>query len=346
MMRISVHRMRALATVALTVGLAGTLGACGSDEDTPAAGGAAAAAGESVDLAAFMVGLNGYTQVQVDGMRAAAGELGAELTVFDAKFDPATQSAQLQTAIGQDKFDAFVVFPNSGQQVVPRIEQAASKGVKVVCLFSQCGPDVNSVEPQVEGQTGFVGATSSGHGTLLAEQAIGACAGKDPCRVALMQGLSSLPTEVAKTTAFKAAIEREPSIELVAVQDGQLAEQPAYAAAQNVLAANPELDVYASASDQMAFGVARAIDGASEQRDIKVVSLGGGKRAVAAVKEGRFVSTIVTLPLTEGELAATMVIKAARGEQTKTAIDMLTESPVGPVVTSENAARFQSQWTD
>jgi ribose transport system substrate-binding protein len=325
--------------------IVGVLGACGSSDDE-AGTEAASTSKEPVALGVFAGGVNGYTKAELEGIQAAARKLEAEVTVSDARFDPATQSAQLQTAIGQDKFDAIIIQALSNQHVVPRIEQAGAKGVKVVCMLTQCGSDFNTLEPQVEGQTGFVGSLAARDGSLLAKLAAEACGDTDPCRVAWMETTPSLPFEAERTNGFKAELAKNPAIELVSVQAGQFAEQPAFAAARNVLAANPDLDVYASATSQMARGILRAVEGGSHKGDIRIVTGGGTEHAVQAVKDGRYYSTTVSMPFTEGELAATMAIKAARGEQTETGIDFLSKSPVGPFLTRENADKFEPQWRE
>ena len=71
----------------------------------------------------------------------------------------------MQDAIVSDAYDAFVVMPLNGAVLVTPTEEAISAGITVVANWNNIGPDLNSIEPQVEGLTAVVGSRlgDSGH---------------------------------------------------------------------------------------------------------------------------------------------------------------------------------------
>ena len=73
---------------------------------------------------------------------------------------------------------------------------------------------------------------------------------------------------------------------------------------QNILTANQDIDVAASAYDVMTDGIEQAIKAAGIKTKIKLIGSGGGSRAIAAVCSKRWFGTISAVPQTEGQLAA------------------------------------------
>ena len=65
-----------------------------------------------------------------------------------------------------------------------------------------------------------------------------------------------------------------------------------------------------------------------------------------AVKEGRWFSTVVYVPFTQGKVTAALVINALRGKKiVNQSVNILKYSPVGVAVTKANAAKFTAEWS-
>jgi ribose transport system substrate-binding protein len=313
-----------------------------------ACGGADAQEQESgtIRVAFFAPGLaNTYVPAQIRGAEAAAEKRGASITVFDAVFDASKQVTQVQDAIASGRFDAFVIAAVDGNALVPQIEEAISAGIKVACISAPCGPDLTSLKPQVAGLTVHVGHSFVTSGQLIGEQIVAACGDNDPCKVVYLPGLYSYPADKIRTDAVHATVDQDPTIEIVAEQEGKYLAEAARAALQNVLQAHRDVDVAATTGDQMAFGMEQAIKAAGLDGKVKIIGNGASEVGVSAVRAGRWHATIVLLPFTEGRIGADSVIRAARGAVgLPTSVNVEQLSPIGPVATKAAAGSFEPEW--
>jgi ribose transport system substrate-binding protein len=352
-MRIGVRSSRLLLFVAALALLVALLAACGGDEaesadpaaEPPAEAGPAE--GEPVRLAAFLLAFaNSYAQEDKTGVERAASELGAEVEYFDGEFDGSIQLTQLEDAIASGNFDGFVLFANDGTVVQPAVEDAIAAGIKVVAVYTPIGPDINSLEAQVPGLVATVANPIEGDGIGMGEAAVDACADIDPCKVIYVSGGFSIPFEVSKFDAFKRVIAESPNIELVGQGEAGFLREEGYTVAQDLLQANPDVNVYVTSGDQMTFGAEQAmVDAGIPEGQIALVGNGASCEAVEAVGEGRWHSSFVYMPQTEGYLGTKLAIEAVRGEAPDyTAIEMIQESPIGEFVTQENAGEFECEW--
>ena len=131
---------------------------------------------EPIDVAFFgFAAANGFAQATWAGVQEAAAEMCATARFFDPNFDSATQVAQIQDAITSGEFEAFVIQSNDGNSVVPVVEEAVEAGIVVVGEFTPIGTDYDSIEPQVEGMTSYVGTSIVDNGAGLAELGLMAC---------------------------------------------------------------------------------------------------------------------------------------------------------------------------
>lgn len=291
---------------------------------------------EVVQIAFFNpVAANAATQANQAGVEAAAEELGAEVTVFDAGFDQAKQISQMEDAIATGRYDAFVVMPVNGAALVGVTEDAVDAGITVVADWNNIGPDLGSIEPQVDGVVTVVAQSMASQGTLLGEATVAACEDIDPCLVVYMPGSFSQGSEQLRLDAALAVTEKHPNITVQTSADGEYSAGPAEAAMTDVLLALPEVDVVVSPGDQMTIGIVQAIDAAGKSDDIAIISAGATKEGIQLVRDGVIQANIVLLPWSEGYHAASYAIKAVRGETVPASVDSSSLSPFGPVATLE-----------
>lgn len=307
---------------------------------------------KKVQLAAFLLAsANTYSQANLAGMQAAAKAAGnVEVTAFDGEFDGSKQAAQIQDATASGKYNAYVVFPNDGAVVVPPVKQAIAKGIKVAAAYVPIGSDIYQGAPQVPGVLGTVWHDEPYDGRDLGQIAIDACKAKhptaNPCKVAYLSGGNGISFEQAKLKEFKKKIATAPQkITLVAQQEGNFLQADSRKAAQNILQAQPGVNVFATTGDQMTAGVEDAVKSAGLTGKVTLIGDGASTQGVAAVKDGRWFGTTVYLPFTEGKLAAEMAINAVRGIQpAKNDINVRDSSPIGHAFTQQTTTAFTPQW--
>jgi ribose transport system substrate-binding protein len=293
---------------------------------------------------------NTYETAALNGAKAYAKKNNATLTVFDGNFDATKQFGQMQDALTANKYQAFVVSPANGAVLVPLLKQAVKKGIKIVCHDGACGKNNASIKPQVPGVVAHVGPDFVGVGSRMADLMGQACKGKNPCKAVYFVGAFNFANDVGRLNLLKATLKAKyPNIQLVAVQEGKYLADPSFTAMQNVLQAHPDVNVFASAGDQMTFGAERAVNAAGLKGKVALIGLAASKLGVQAVKEKRWYATTVALPYSEGFTATKLAVQAARGAKhlPKTVREDYLPGfgPAPSVVTQQNAARFKAQWS-
>ena len=302
---------------------------------------------EPVHIAFFMAAAaNSYAQAQLEGVQEVAEAMNATVDTFDGRFDAQVQYSQLQDAIASGQYAGFIVSPNDGNALMPVIEEAIAEGIVVACVLAPCGPSFDTLEPQVEGQLLYAGIPFKQNGADIGELVVQACEGKDPCQVAYMPGLPGLPLETARLEGFQGIVGQQEHIELTITSAGEYLAETALPVAQDVLQANPDIDVIASSGDQMIVGVEQAVEDAGLTGQVALIGNGGGQTAVDAVREGRWFGTAAAYPRSEGEIAADYVIRAVLGDEIEP-IGLGTadlSDGFGALITQENADEFEAEW--
>lgn len=335
-------RMRTLA-VGLIVAAAAALAACGGDDDDDDGNGAAANGEEQVRLAFFgFASANSFAQATFSGIEEVAERENATVRFFDPNFDSSKQVSQIENATVSGDFDAFIVQANDGNAVVPAVQDAIDEGIVVVGEFTPIGARYDTIEPQVEGEI-FVGEPPTENGTTLGELGVQACEGIDPCRVAYLEGFKALPLDNARTEAVKEELESASNVEIVASVEGGYTQESGLAAAQNVLQANPNVDVIIG-SAQAIQGTEQALEDVDRAGDVKLIGNGGSVQAVNGVKSGRWFATYVIAEKDAGAKAAELAIDAVRGEEVPESFD--TRELQEPAGTPETLEGFEGQYRD
>jgi ribose transport system substrate-binding protein len=324
------------------------ISACGEDEGSTAAGGAAAG-DKKVRIGWFTSGPNVFYQASIDAAKEAAAKDGnAEVTVVDPNFDATKQINQLQDAITAQKFDAIILTPLNSVGVAPAVKQASDAGIAVIADNVPIGPALDTAEPQVPGQTGAVLQPSEKVAQDFAEMTIEACADKDPCKLAVLGGTGSTAFDVATKDAIKAAAEEHPNVKLVSYGGANYSRDPSIKFTQDFLAKDPDLAVIVAFGDQSALGALKVVQDAGKAKEIDVISGSSSARVVDLVRKGTLYGTVNTLPASEGRISAELAMKAARGEKLeKPGVDPVADSGLPPYMTQKNLdafADFKGEW--
>jgi len=320
--------------------------ACGSDDEgTATAGGGAK--DKKAKIAMFIVdSSNTHQTAALRGAQEAAKELGnADIRSFGAAFDPNKQVSQIQDATASGQYNAFIVDAVDGTVVVPAIEQALAKGIKVVCGFSVCGPDQKKFSKQIEGIVSQVSTDYERVGRAGGVAVAKACGDKDPCRAVYLGGTPTLAADQSFTKGWKEEVAKYPNIKVVATAQGQFLADPAYKAMKDVLQANKDVDVVGSVSDQEIVGAAQAVKEAGLAGKVALIGDGASEEAVKGIKNGTWYGSTVLRPFNQGRLAAEFVIKALRGGKVPPLIDS-DESPeiAEGYITKDTVDGWKPEW--
>jgi len=294
---------------------------------------------------------NTYTKAVSDGCVDSANKMGATVEIFgaDPAFDAVAQSRQIQDAIVSKNFDIFVIYACDGNAVVADVEDAIAAGIKVLAVDVVIGPDPRTYEPCC-GIESYVGRTGIDHGNFLGQMIVRACdtVPEKPCKVGYLNGAQALTIDQDRVEAITKVLADHPDIEIVANQEAFYLQDKGYEVAQNILQANPDIDVLATSGDQMMLGAEQAVKDAGLEGKILMLGNGTGERGYEAIKEGRFWADYADIPYTMGQIGCELAIKAVRGETVPKFVKNDEQKPPlpadGPIITKENVDQFKPQW--
>jgi ribose transport system substrate-binding protein len=283
---------------------------------------------------------NSYDAPMLAAAKRVARAQGAKVTVLDAANDPKKQLAELETVSTSKQFNAIIVQPIFGPQLIPTVQAAIKAKIKVVNMDQILGTNPGTAAPPVKGMAGNVVFVQTQIGRKQGGLVVKACAARhaSPCKVGYLFSVkvSSLDTAIRKgfdavTAGHNIRVEAE----------GETFYNPANAlrASQTMLQAKPDLDVIVGA-DQGATGAQQALGG----KKVTLIGYGGGGVGLKAVKSGAWFGTVMQRPATEGRLAMRCAIKAVRTGKGCGGIDVLKGLPNGGVVTKANASKFKAEW--
>ena len=159
-------------------------------DDTAADTDADSASDDGIAIAFFASSSqNGYNQATYEGIQEAAEAAGGVTTeIFDGEFSADVQFNQIEDVIASGRFDGFVVVPNDTVGIASAVEEAIASDIGVATALFPIGPDLGTIEPQVEGII-TAAAPVEPQSAELAEGVVDYCADIDPCRVIILLSL-------------------------------------------------------------------------------------------------------------------------------------------------------------
>jgi ribose transport system substrate-binding protein len=328
-----------LARISLSAAAGLVLAGCGGT-------GSSTGAASPIRVAFFAPLANTYVAGTLKGMGEVHASGGIKVTQFDTGFDAAKEFSQVQDATTQGTFDAFIIIPLDSVGMVPAAQAAINSGVKVVNTDLELGPATDTSTPQLKGQLASVVNPPSNRAKNVLQAIVNACQDLNPCNLAFMAGAPSIDFEQLIKKGLDTLSASHPNIQVKSYQTGHgYLAAPAIPIAQNILQANPNLNVLAVSSDQATLGAEQAVNAAGRAGKVRLVSSGGSCPAIDAVKAGRWYSTIVDLPETEGRLAMQAIVDAMRnGKKGPIALNPLSNMNHDPIITKDNIGSFQCQW--
>lgn len=334
-------KVRKLFAIASATLLAVTLAACGSSSDDAAAPSASAGTNKVTKIAFFgFWKTNSFTQAVLAGVQESADAQGIEVVdLSPTEYDGAAQIKAMQDQTIKGDAQVYITLAIDPVGLATAAEEAMAQGIKVVAAFTPLGPAFDTLEPQVPGLI-VVGETPISNGTILGELAAEACADKNPCNVAYLEGFKTLPLDNARTKAFGEALAAgAPNSKIVASVEGGYSPDSGKKAAQDALQANPNIDVMVGSS--------QAILGAQDVVDVtkvKLIGNGSSKEAYAAVKGGTWFAMYNSDIKGMGSKSVELGVAAANGETVNPVLD--TTTLLNPKGTKEVVGDLVGDYSD
>ena len=114
---------------------------------------------------------------------------------------------------------------------------------------------------------------------------------------------------------FREELEKAPGIHIVATLPSEGARDKAYAAAQDILQSNQDLDAIFAINDPTALGALAALEKAGKADKVKIIGFDGQPEAKQAVREGKLYATVLQYPKRIGSSTIENIAKYMRGDE-------------------------------
>ena len=275
------------------------------------------------------------------GFQEACKELGCKAIVIDPRASVERQGNAIEDLISQ-KVDGIAIIATDSVVALGWVDRATEAKINFVAAAAQIGdPDKVPVK-QVYGKlTALVITDDVTAGERAGELAAKLLPKGRVAKIAIIEGAPGFAVVRQRTQGFRKALDTAGvKYQIVASQPTDWTPAKGESVCQNILTANPDLDMFFSHADDMALGCSRAIRAANSK--VKLVSTGGGsKLGNDAIKNGEIDGSVCTKPGTIGRLAAKALYDAATGKNTKKAQFISYETPA---ITKENLSVCPAEW--
>lgn len=236
------------------------------------------------------------------GFEQAAKAAGVKTIVLDAKTSVEKQGNAVDDLIAQ-KVDGIAVLPIDAVVAQSWADRATSHNIPFVAVATQIGdPQKHAIGDVYPKLTALV-ASDEVHVGYDAAQIAAKLLPKDrTAKIAIVEGAPGYPTVWQTTKGFKDGLDKAGiKYQIVAAQPTDWTPEQGESVCQNILTAHPDVDLFFNQADDMVIGCARAVRAAGSHA--KLVSRGGSKLGINAIKVGDVDGTVCIQPGKMGELA-------------------------------------------
>jgi ABC-type sugar transport system substrate-binding protein len=240
---------------------------------------------------------NPFFQTMQSGIENQASGSGTKVTVQAANSitDTTGQADKLNGLAGQD-FKCYIVNPITGTNLIQGVAQLSAKNIPIVNIDSPIDKDA-AAAANAKIAT-YIGTDNSDAGAKAAQQM--ATLLPQGGTVAMIGGTSGDVTSGARLDGFAKGVPA--NIRIVQTVAADWERQQALTKATDIMTANPALNGFFVANDDMGLGVAQAVANKGRTGQIKVISVDGNKDAFEAVKAGGIDAVVAQFPYVIGAM--------------------------------------------
>ena len=281
-----------------------------------------------------------FADAVAKGFQDAADEVGAEAIILDSQGDILKQSNDIDDLIALGVL-GIAIMPNDSAVATAWVDQANTAGIPVVASASQIGDTTTRpIDDVYEGLAALVTQHEVTAGYEVGLLAARLLEGVDVAKVAIIEGAAGYAEVGQRTEGFEMGMEEAgQAYEIVAAQPGDWSSEQGEAACQNILASNPDVDLFFNQADDMVVGCARAVEAAGS--DAMLVGFGGSRLAIAAIRDGAVDGTVCYKPEEIGRLSFNVLYEVANGTAEHSEEFITYETPG---VSIDNIDECTGQW--
>ncbi|WP_273805900.1 MULTISPECIES: substrate-binding domain-containing protein [unclassified Pseudomonas] len=270
-----------------------------------------------------------FTQI-TQGAQAAAKAAGAELVVFNANDNPSAQNDAIEAYI-QDKVDAILVCAIDVNGIKPAVSAAVQAGIPVVAIDAVLKGD-NQVQVGVDNRAA---ARQLGEytGSYITRELGG------EAKIGVVGALGSYVQNLRLDGFREGLAQSAPKAEIVGTVDGNNVQDTAQSAAENLLTANPDLQiVYATGEPALIGTVAASVAQGSGERT-RIFGWDLSPQAVQGLDDGSVAVVVQQNTRGMGKAAVEAALALLAGQQVTKQQDI----PV-TLVTRENLDSYRADF--
>lgn len=283
---------------------------------------------EDVSMGLVTINLQALFFNQInDGAQDAAGEFGVDLQIVDGNNDPARQVEAIESFITQ-QVDAIIVVAIDVEGIVPAVQSAIDAGIPVIAIDAKV-----AVPPA----SGFIGVDNYGAGVQVGEYTDMYIQDEfdGEAEIGIVGALNSF-IQNQRRDGFVDALEDVAGVTIVGTVDGQNVQEVALTAAENLVTANPGLDIIYATGEPALIGVIAAVEAQGISDSVTIIGWDLTAQAVRGIDEGFVQAVVQQNPYQEGYEAVVTLLALLDDE-------MIPEEILIPIdiVTTENIDQFR-----
>jgi ribose transport system substrate-binding protein len=255
--------------------------------------------------APFYVVLTQYIQKYTEGY-------GMKFVSADGQDDIIKQITSLEDLIAAG-INVLILNPLDHKALVPAVNAAIKSGVPVFIVDSAIDPAANYITS--------IQANNEGNGELIGEWIVKKL-GNTKGKAALISGSQGNPVGREKRLGFirgfaEAQLMSKGNVDLTIVSQGwgNWTNNGGLKAMEDILVANPDINLLVAENDAMGMGALKAINESGKENKITVAGFDGQKEAYELIREGKFGATALNSPQELARLVVEAVVKYLNGER-------------------------------
>jgi ribose transport system substrate-binding protein len=254
-----------------------------------------------------------YFNQMREGAQKQADKLGAKLIVFNANDVPSAQNNALDDYI-QQKVDGIAVDAIDVNGLRSSVKAAAAAGITVVGIDAVLPPGPQKAQVGVDNAVG--GKMIADYLAKYVQANLGGKA-----KVGVVGALSS----TIQNSRQKASIDelaKSPGISIAGIVDGRNSQDVALSAAENLITANPDINVIYATGEPAMLGAIAAINAQGMNKKIKVVGWDLASEVIRGIDNGVVLGVVQQDPAAMGRAAIQALNDVHEGKTVQTTISV------------------------
>mgnify|MGYP000637815808 CR=1 FL=1 len=264
-----------------------------------------------------------FTVPLAQGMKDVCEENGMELIEYYADNDIETQISQCDDLLQQD-IDGLIVMPVDYEGITPALEAAEKAGVPVVSVDAEAAAKEKTIA--------YIASDNYKAGQLCAENVLETL---DGGKVVILSH-PEIKCTIDRQAGFEETLAQNENFEIIAEQPCKGLMDQAMNAMDNIIQANPDIDVVFAINDGSSQGAIASLQAAGMIDDVQVYGIDGQQQQADYIMEGLLTAEAAQRPYDMGKGAAELLIKHFNGEpyEYENLLDV-------DLITEENAADYE-----